>query len=55
VYLPAVARNVYKKTKAIEDFKNAEEDIKVIMLSLDKTAAGTNLIAATHIILLGKR
>jgi SNF2 family DNA or RNA helicase len=47
-----VAGNVYKKTKAIEDFKNAEEDIKVIMLSLDKTAAGTNLIAATHIILL---
>eukprot|EP00029_Vermamoeba_vermiformis_P009184 TRINITY_DN4500_c0_g1_i2.p1 TRINITY_DN4500_c0_g1~~TRINITY_DN4500_c0_g1_i2.p1 ORF type:complete len:980 (+),score=214.26 TRINITY_DN4500_c0_g1_i2:150-3089(+) len=47
-----VTGNVYMKTKAIESFKNAEEDVKVIMLSLDKTAAGTNLIAATHIILL---
>jgi hypothetical protein len=44
---------VFKRNKAISSFKN-EDDIKVIMLSLRNAASGTNLIEATHVILMGK-
>jgi SNF2 family DNA or RNA helicase len=46
-----VEGNVFKRNKAISSFKN-EDDIKVIMLSLRNAASGTNLIEATHVILM---
>jgi len=45
--------NVYNRTQAINSFRN-EDDIKVIMLSLRNAASGTNLIEATHVILMGE-
>jgi SNF2 family DNA or RNA helicase len=39
-----------QKVKAIQQFK--EENIKVIMLSLEKSASGLNLIEANHVVLL---
>lgn len=46
-------RNVWKRTKAITNFQK-DEDVKVIMLSLKNAASGTNLVEATHVILMGK-
>lgn len=43
--------NVWSRDKAIRDFTN-QEDIKVIMLSSESAAAGTNLTAAENVILL---
>ena len=43
--------NCYQRDKAIRDF-NTDDKIKVIMLSSDSTAAGTNLTKATQVILL---
>lgn len=43
--------NVWSRDKAIRDFTN-HEDIKVIMLSSESSAAGTNLTAAENVILL---
>jgi len=49
-----VEGNVYRKSNTIASFKGADPDnvVRVIMLSLQNTAAGTNLIKATHIILM---
>lgn len=41
-----------KKNKALNAFKAEDSEIKVIMFSLHKAASGTNLVAATHIMLL---
>eukprot|EP00029_Vermamoeba_vermiformis_P008911 TRINITY_DN4297_c1_g1_i1.p1 TRINITY_DN4297_c1_g1~~TRINITY_DN4297_c1_g1_i1.p1 ORF type:complete len:1047 (+),score=234.72 TRINITY_DN4297_c1_g1_i1:95-3235(+) len=46
-----VEGNVFKRNKAISSFRK-EDDIKVIMLSLRNAASGTNLIEATHVILM---
>ncbi|RUS34003.1 hypothetical protein BC938DRAFT_482876 [Jimgerdemannia flammicorona] len=46
-----VRGNVHMRTNAIQNFKK-DENIRVIMLSLDNAASGTNLIEATHILLL---
>ncbi len=43
--------NVWTRDKAIRDFTN-KDDIQVIMLSSESAAAGTNLTAATKVILL---
>lgn len=43
--------NVWTRDKAIRDF-STKEDIQVIMLSSESAAAGTNLTAATKVILL---
>jgi hypothetical protein len=43
--------NVWSRDKAIRDFTQ-QEDVKVIMLSSESAAAGTNLTAATIVILL---
>lgn len=43
--------NVYQKDKAVSEF-NTNDNIRVIMLSSDSAAAGTNLTKATRIILL---
>ena len=45
--------NVYRKTKALGKFKDGESEVKVILLSLSKAASGTNLIEASHVILMG--
>jgi SNF2 family DNA or RNA helicase len=45
--------NVYRKTKALDKFKDSESEVKVILLSLSKAASGTNLIEASHVILMG--
>jgi hypothetical protein len=42
-----------RKNKALNAFKADDSEIKVIMFSLAKAASGTNLVAATHIMLLG--
>jgi SNF2 family DNA or RNA helicase len=44
---------VYRKTKALDKFKDSESEVKVILLSLSKAASGTNLIEASHVILMG--
>ena len=46
-------RNVASKAKALREFKAEGSDVRVIMLSLDKAASGTNLVEASHIILIG--
>eukprot|EP01118_Nematostelium_gracile_P004272 TRINITY_DN15002_c0_g1_i1.p1 TRINITY_DN15002_c0_g1~~TRINITY_DN15002_c0_g1_i1.p1 ORF type:complete len:192 (+),score=48.47 TRINITY_DN15002_c0_g1_i1:37-612(+) len=46
-----VKGNVHQRNKAIDKFKT-EENIRVIMLSLEHAASGINLIEATHIILM---
>jgi len=43
--------NVWTRDKAIRDF-TSKEDIQIIMLSSESAAAGTNLTAATKVILL---
>jgi len=46
-----VRGNIHQRTNAIQNFKK-DDDIRVIMLSLDNAASGTNLIEATHILLM---
>jgi SNF2 family DNA or RNA helicase len=46
-----VEGNVFRRTKAITTFRK-DEDVKVIMLSLKNAASGSNLIEATHVILM---
>eukprot|EP01103_Thecamoeba_quadrilineata_P004931 TRINITY_DN1479_c0_g2_i3.p1 TRINITY_DN1479_c0_g2~~TRINITY_DN1479_c0_g2_i3.p1 ORF type:complete len:989 (-),score=204.70 TRINITY_DN1479_c0_g2_i3:614-3580(-) len=48
-----VQGNVHRRTKALRDFKKGDSPLQVILLSLDRTASGSNLIEATHIILFG--
>ena len=43
--------NVWQRDKAIREF-NSRDDIKVIMLSSERTASGTNLTKAENVILL---
>jgi SNF2 family DNA or RNA helicase len=47
-----VEGNVYKKTKALKQFKDDGSEVKVILLSLSKAASGTNLIEASHVLLM---
>ena len=44
-----VSGNVHSKNNAITTFQN-ENNVRVIMLSLKNSAAGTNLTEATHVI-----
>jgi SNF2 family DNA or RNA helicase len=46
-----ISGNVYKKNKAINKFKMGNNN-SVILLSLAKSASGTNLTEATHIIIV---
>ncbi len=45
VAIPVVfcAGNVHVRNKAIRQFQNGEDGIRVIMLSLERSASGTNL------------
>jgi len=43
--------NVMRRNKALRSFYSSE-DVKVILLSLESAASGTNLIEATHVVLL---
>jgi SNF2 family DNA or RNA helicase len=47
-----VEGNVYKKSKALKKFKAEDSDVQVILLSLSKAASGTNLIEASHVLLM---
>ena len=47
-----IAGNVYRKNKAINRFKMGGDNNNVILLSLEKSASGTNLTEATHIIIV---
>ena len=47
-----ISGNVYKRNKAINRFKMGGHDNSVILLSLEKSASGTNLTEATHIIIV---
>jgi SNF2 family DNA or RNA helicase len=49
-----VTSNVFRKTKALQKFKGDESEVKVILLSLSKAASGTNLIEASHVLLMGE-
>ena len=42
--------NVHMRNSSINKFKQNDNDMKVIMLSLKNAASGTNLTEATHII-----
>lgn len=46
-------RNVMQREKALKTFKKSE--IKVIMIDLNSTVSGSNLIDASHVILMGKK
>lgn len=46
-------RNVLKRTKAINAFKEKESEVRVIFLNLNSAASGTNLIEAEHIVFVG--
>jgi hypothetical protein len=48
-----LCRNIQRKQKALKAFKNDDSSSRVIMLSLSKAASGTNLMEATHVMLLG--
>lgn len=43
-----------QKTEALNSFKDSESSVKVILLSLAKAASGSNLIQASHVVLIGK-
>jgi SNF2 family DNA or RNA helicase len=43
-------RNVINKSKALKQFR--EEDVKVVLLSLERSASGMNLIEANYVVLL---
>jgi len=46
-----VKGNIHQRNKAIGDFKSLTK-ARVIMLSLENAASGTNLVEATHVILI---
>lgn len=48
-----VEGNIFRKNKALQSFKAANSKVKVILLSLEKAASGTNLVEASHVILMG--
>eukprot|EP00026_Physarum_polycephalum_P001180 Phypoly_transcript_01181.p1 GENE.Phypoly_transcript_01181~~Phypoly_transcript_01181.p1 ORF type:complete len:926 (+),score=269.55 Phypoly_transcript_01181:822-3599(+) len=47
-----VQGNVLRRNKALKAFKSEDSTIRVILLSLENAASGTNLMEASHIILL---
>jgi SNF2 family DNA or RNA helicase len=42
--------NIYRKTKGLNNFKASKSAVKVMLMSFNKTASGTNLIEASHVI-----
>eukprot|EP00028_Trichosphaerium_sp_Am-I-7-wt_P009139 CAMPEP_0168535654 /NCGR_PEP_ID=MMETSP0405-20121227/18890_1 /TAXON_ID=498012 /ORGANISM="Trichosphaerium sp, Strain Am-I-7 wt" /LENGTH=157 /DNA_ID=CAMNT_0008563125 /DNA_START=323 /DNA_END=796 /DNA_ORIENTATION=- len=48
----SIEGNVFKREKAISAFSGEGEEIKVLLLSTKKSASGTNLVNAKHVILL---
>jgi hypothetical protein len=47
-----VEGNIFRKNKALQSFKASNSKVKVILLSLEKAASGTNLVEASHVILM---
>ncbi len=48
-----LSRNVFRKNKALREFKQ-DDTVRVILLSSERAAAGTNLMEASHVVLMGK-
>ncbi len=44
-------RNAFHKSKAIQEFQKGDT-LRVLMLTLDTLASGSNLVEATHVLLL---
>jgi hypothetical protein len=44
--------NVHMRNKAIRDFQTSADGKRVMMLSLDRAASGTNLTMASHVVLI---
>eukprot|EP00026_Physarum_polycephalum_P002152 Phypoly_transcript_02157.p1 GENE.Phypoly_transcript_02157~~Phypoly_transcript_02157.p1 ORF type:complete len:976 (+),score=126.80 Phypoly_transcript_02157:57-2930(+) len=47
-----VQGNIMRKNKALNSFKATDSQVKVIMLSLENAASGTNLFEASHVLLM---
>lgn len=47
-----VEGNVFQKSKALREFKQ-DDEVRVILLCSERAAAGTNLMEASHVVLLG--
>jgi len=47
-----VGGNVFRRRNAIRSFKAKDSSVRVILLSLESAASGSNLIEATHVILM---
>jgi SNF2 family DNA or RNA helicase len=47
-----VEGNVFSKTNAMQKFKDKEVEVKVILMNIEKTASGANLIEASHVIFM---
>lgn len=43
--------NFVTMSRALKEFKN-DAEVKVMLLTLDRTASGTNLVEASHVVLL---
>ena len=50
-----VQGNVMSRNKAINAFRSTDSEVKVIMLGTEKAASGTNLVEASHVILMGRQ
>src|SRR5437879_6551986 len=46
-------RNVHRRNRALTAFKAEDLRVRVIMLGLENAASGSNLMEATHVLLLG--
>jgi len=47
-----VTGNIFRRNKALDGFKGSSKDASVILLGLNSAASGSNLIEASHVILL---
>ena len=47
-----IISNAIQKTAALSSFKDSDSEVKVILLSLSKAASGSNLIQASHVVLI---
>jgi hypothetical protein len=44
---------VVRRERALKTFKKKDSELRVLLLNLENTASGANLIVASHIILMG--
>ena len=48
----SIVGNVNRKSKALRDFRADSSNVRVMLMTTSESASGTNLIEATHVILL---